>query len=110
MPSPPSTPQTPIPPIQKADDNDDGEDEDSEGLEEVAWEPEFRLVKRDDPEAYSFATPQYSAHKMPKDVVDAAGGEADGEAGLREFMGRWREIVRGQERERAGEEDGEDGV
>jgi len=30
--------------------------------------PELRLVKRDDPEAYSFNTPQYSAHKLPKEV------------------------------------------
>lgn len=75
--------------------------EESEGGEEI-FTPEFRLVGRNDPEAYSFNTPQYSAHKMPKDVVDATG---DGEAGLREFMGRWREIVREQEngeREREG--------
>ncbi|KAL8966799.1 MAG: hypothetical protein Q9197_005785 [Variospora fuerteventurae] len=69
------------------------DDEDAE--EEEIFEPEFRLVGRNDPEAYSFNTPQYSAHKMPKDVVDASG---DGEAGLREFMGRWREIVREQGR------------
>jgi len=30
--------------------------------------PELRLVKKDDPEAYSFNTPQYSAHKLPKEV------------------------------------------
>src|SRR5712664_1515466 len=34
--------------------------------------PEFRLVARDDPEAYGFTTPQYSAHKLPREVVDAA--------------------------------------
>ncbi|MCJ1285557.1 hypothetical protein MMC26_004898 [Xylographa opegraphella] len=61
-------------------------------------EPEFRIVKRDDPEAYTFNTPQFSAHKLPKDVVDAG---ADGEAGLREFMGRWRDIVSRQDREEA---------
>lgn len=90
--------------MQKTDDDDDDDDDDDEGaVEDVADEPEFRLVKRDDPEAYSFASPQYSAHKMPKDVVDAGG---EGEAGLREFMGRWREIVRGQEEERSAERDG----
>ncbi|MCJ1405099.1 hypothetical protein MMC11_008325 [Xylographa trunciseda] len=57
---------------------------------------EFRIVKRDDPEAYTFNTPQFSAHKLPKDVVDAG---ADGESGLREFMGRWRDIVSRQNRE-----------
>lgn len=72
------------------------EDEASEDEEEDIFTPEFRLVNRDDPEAYSFNTPQYSAHKLPKDVVDAS---ADGEAGLREFMGTWREIVARQEKE-----------
>ncbi|MCJ1433712.1 hypothetical protein MMC27_003076 [Xylographa pallens] len=60
--------------------------------------PEFRIVKRDDPEAYTFNTPQFSAHKLPKDVVDVG---VDGEAGLREFMGRWRDIVSRQDREEA---------
>lgn len=71
------------------------EAEESEDEEDV-FTPEFRLVNRDDPEAYNFNTPQYSAHKLPKDVVDAS---ADGEAGLREFMGTWREIVARQKKE-----------
>lgn len=79
------------------------EDENAEGTDKVADEgtgfvPEFRLVNRDDPEAYSFNTPQYSAHKLPKDVVDACG---DGEAGLRDFMGQWRDILKKQEEETA---------
>ena len=77
------------------DEQDEEEEEASEDEEEV-FTPEFRLVNRDDPEAYNFNTPQYSAHKLPKDVVDAS---ADGEAGLREFMGTWREIVAKQEKE-----------
>ena len=83
------------------DEQDKEEDEDEEDEEDV-FTPEFRLVNRDDPEAYSFNTPQYSAHKLPKDVVDAS---ADGEAGLREFLGTWREIVARQEKE-DGEEKG----
>ena len=83
---------------------DDGQDEkeeqeseeENEDEEEEVFTPEFRLVNRDDPEAYNFNTPQYSAHKLPKDVVDAS---ADGEAGLREFMDTWREIVARQETE-----------
>ena len=75
---------------------DKAEDENSEDEEEDVFTPEFRLVNRDDPEAYNFNTPQYSAHKLPKDVVDAS---TDGEAGLREFMGAWREIVARQEKE-----------
>ncbi|KAL8827302.1 MAG: hypothetical protein Q9191_003270 [Dirinaria sp. TL-2023a] len=64
--------------------------------EDIDYLTEFRLVNRDDPEAYSFNTPQYSAHKLPKEVVDASG---DGEAGLRDFMGRWRDILKKQEQE-----------
>ena len=77
------------------DEQDEEDQEESEDEEEV-FTPEFRLVNRDDPEAYNFNTPQYSAHKLPKDVVDAS---TDGEAGLREFMGTWREIVARQEKE-----------
>ena len=77
-------------------EQDEEEEEETEDEEEDIFTPEFRLVNRDDPEAYNFNTPQYSAHKLPKDVVDAS---ADGEAGLREFMGTWREIVARQEKE-----------
>lgn len=72
----------------KVDDDSDEDDADD------IYTPEFRLVNRDDPEAYAFNTPKYSAHKMPKDVVDA--GNA-GEAGLRDFMSTWREVVKHQE-------------
>lgn len=68
--------------------------------EESTLVPEIRLVKHDDPEAYNFSTSQYSAHKLPKDVVDAS---IDGGAGLVEFMGRWREIVASQEKDAANE-------
>ena len=78
------------------DEQLEDEEEESEEEEVEVFTPEFRLVNRDDPEAYNFNTPQYSAHKLPKDVVDAS---ADGEAGLREFMGTWREIVARQEKE-----------
>ena len=54
------------------------------------FRPEFRLVRRDDPEAYGFTTPQFSAHKLPKDVVDAAGQEGN----LREFANQWKEAQR----------------
>lgn len=42
-----------------------------EAMEDTIFEPEFRLVGRDDPEAYQFAATKYSAHKLPVDVVDA---------------------------------------
>lgn len=91
--------------VDRGSDLDDEQEEEVEEAsedEEEAFTPEFRLVNRDDPEAYNFNTPQYSAHKLPKDVVDAS---TDGEAGLREFMGTWREIVARQEKEDREEKD-----
>ena len=79
--------------VQAEDDDDETEGESSDGVEVLDPGPEFRLVRRDDPEAYSFNTPQYSAHKLPKDVVDAG---VEGPAGLRDFMERWRDVVRNQ--------------
>ncbi|PHH62694.1 hypothetical protein CDD81_6763 [Ophiocordyceps australis] len=52
--------------------------------------PELRLVERDDPAAFNFSSPQYSAHKLPKDVVDASSA---GEGGLREFARQWRDAL-----------------
>jgi hypothetical protein len=75
---------------------DDASDSESE-VDEEFWRPEFRLVRKNDPEAYSFSTPQYSAHKMPKDVVDAS---ASGD-GLREFARDWKEILEKRQREDA---------
>ncbi|KAI9793341.1 MAG: hypothetical protein M1816_000233 [Peltula sp. TS41687] len=83
------------------DDDDDGGDTTA-----TIFVPELRLVKRDDPEAYGFMTPQYSAHKLPKDVVDAS---RSGPGPLREFADRWKEIqARQQQQEEDAEE--EDGV
>lgn len=58
--------------------------------------PEFRLIKKDDPESYSFNTPQFSAHKVPKELVDAS---LAGPGGMSEFLGKWQEILKQQERE-----------
>ena len=53
--------------------------------------PELRLLNKDDPEVYGFASPQYSAHKMPKDVVDAA---AEGNTNaLRELSLEWQQAL-----------------
>lgn len=68
----------------------------------VPFSPEFRLVKRDDPEAYSFTTPQYSAHKLPKDVVDAS---LAGPGPLREFADQWKAVLGRQEQEQAAQAD-----
>lgn len=78
-----------------ADETDEtDETEDDTGVEyQPDLGPEFRLIERDDPAAYNFSTPQYSAHKLPKEVVDAsmAGG-----GGLREFAQQWKEITEGR--------------
>jgi hypothetical protein len=83
-------------------------DEDTQDEEEieVVWKPEFRLVRKDDPEAYSFSTPQYSAHKLPKDVVDAS---LSGESGMKDFADQWRRMMDG-EVEMQRHEDEEDDV
>lgn len=52
--------------------------------------PELRLIEKDNPASYNFSSSQYSAHKLPKEVVDAS---TAGEGGLREFMQRWREMT-----------------
>ena len=73
--------------------------DESEDAEEEIFRPEFRLIRSDDPEAYGFTTPQYSAHKLPKDVVDASSG---GEMNLKEFAHQWKEVL---EKRQAEEED-----
>jgi len=69
--------------------------------EEDIHQPEFRLVGRDDPEAYQFSSTKYSAHKLPKDVVDASMG-AGGSGGMGEMMREWKKALGKQV-----EEDGE---
>lgn len=64
-----------------------------------AHQPIFRLVNYGDPEAYGFNSARYSAHKLPKDVIDASIGNVDGEGGLRAFMNDWREVMKRQEEE-----------
>ncbi|OCL07198.1 D123-domain-containing protein [Glonium stellatum] len=82
--------------------SDSASTSDTEEDETDIFIPEFRLVRRDDPEAYGFTTPQYSAHKLPRDVVDASRG---GEGSLREFATQWKEVLAKQN-----QEDSEDGT
>lgn len=63
------------------------EDEDAEGG------PEFRIIEKDDPAAFNFSSPQYSAHKLPKEVVDAS---LAGEGGIVEFARQWKELTEGR--------------
>lgn len=68
------------------DDSDSTDDDD----DEEDFVPELRLIEKSDPAAYNFSSPQYSAHKLPRDVVDAS---TAGEGGLRDFMQKWREMT-----------------
>ena len=73
---------------------DGAEESDKDVDETIPFYPEIRLVGRDDPEAYSFNTPLFSAHKLPKDVVDAS---SSGEGGIRDFLNRWESQGRDSE-------------
>ncbi|KAH9874874.1 hypothetical protein J1614_004361 [Plenodomus biglobosus] len=84
--------------IGTLDDDLSGSDDSEDGDVEEIWQPEFRMVRRDDPEAYGFSTPQYSAHKLPRDVVDASMG---GEGQLREFAHQWEQAQKAAEQQRA---------
>lgn len=77
------------PPLPQYSSDEDIQDED---VEEIVWKPEIRLVRKDDPEAYSFASPQYSAHKLPREVVEAS---MSGESGMREFANQWKKMMDG---------------
>ncbi|KAH7326415.1 D123-domain-containing protein [Stachybotrys elegans] len=70
---------------------DDTDDEDAEYRPDDG--AEFRIVEKDDPAAYNFSSAQYSAHKLPKEVVDAS---LAGEGGLREFAQQWKDITEGR--------------
>ena len=82
------------------------------GHEEVAeaeamLDPEFRLVHRDDPEAYQFSATKYSAHKLPKEIVDASMAPSD----MKNMMEEWKRVVerQGQEGESESDEEEDDG-
>ncbi|KAF5016769.1 hypothetical protein F66182_11438, partial [Fusarium sp. NRRL 66182] len=63
-------------------------DDSEEEIEDLSFIPELRLVERDDPEAYGFTSPQYSAHKLPREVVDASQA---GTGGMASFMQQWKD-------------------
>ncbi|KAI0480446.1 D123-domain-containing protein [Xylariaceae sp. FL0804] len=65
-------------------------DEEEEGEEEEELVPELRLVEKEDPAAFNLGSPPYSAHKLPRDVVDAS---LAGEGGMRDFARKWREMT-----------------
>ena len=83
-------------PQQAAQIHEESSASSEEEADEELFTPEFRMVKKDDPEAYSFNTPQFSAHKLPRDVVDASQG---GAGSLREFAENWKDILAKRQKE-----------
>lgn len=73
----------------ETEDIDDLELLDPSDVDEDDSLPELRLIRKSDPEAFAFNAPKYSAHKLPKDVVQAA---QSGE-GLSDFVRDWRDIL-----------------
>jgi len=71
------------------------EADEADEVEEI-FIPEIRLVQRDDPEAYNFNTQQYSAHKLPKEVVDATAG---GPGAIKDIAEQWKELLAKQQQE-----------
>ncbi|XXG96508.1 RNA-splicing factor [Hypoxylon texense] len=78
------------PPAGGDDADETSSDEDEDDNDEDDFVPELRLVEKEDPAAFNFSSPQYSAHKLPKDVVDAS---LAGEGGMRDFARKWREMT-----------------
>ncbi|KAA8909095.1 D123-domain-containing protein [Sphaerosporella brunnea] len=71
----------------------DDEEEDDERRAPV----ELRLIKKGDPEAYAFASPQYSTSKLPQEVVQAG---LQGDEAIWEFAQRWKDIMARMEGEK----------
>lgn len=92
-------------PSLEADDSSGEEEEEEDAVENVSSLPELRLVRRDDPEAYGFTTPQYSAHKLPRDVVDAS---RTGPGGMESFMRQWQDLLAQEHRQQQAEISDED--
>lgn len=88
---------------QLHDESDESNDEDD--VEDELWQPEFRLIRNSDPEAYNFNTPQYSAHKLPRDVVEASQG---GPGQQRELLEQWQEVLARMEKEDVKHDDSEE--
>lgn len=76
--------------LQMAGPEGEAFDNEGESDDEYVYEPEFRLVERDDPEAYQFTATKYSAHKLPKEVVDASTTQ---DGGMHELMEGWKRAL-----------------
>lgn len=83
-----------------------GEDDDEESdFEEVVSElPLFLLLSGGNPAGTNMNAAPYSAHKLPKDVVDAS---RSGPGGMSEFLTQWRDILEGRIQLDTGDSDDE---
>ncbi|KAF3490648.1 cell division cycle protein 123 [Arthroderma uncinatum] len=72
---------------------DEGDNDEDSDIEEVSELPLFLLLSGGNPAGTNMNAAQYSAHKLPKDVVDASKG---GPAGMSEFLGQWKDILEGR--------------
>ncbi|KAH8695095.1 cell cycle control protein Cdc123 [Talaromyces proteolyticus] len=88
--------------VLEEENSDEGE---TSEIENISPLPEFRLVSRDDPEAYGFTAPQYSAHKLPRDVVDASQA---GPGGMESFMRQWQDLLSKEFQQQQDESSGDD--
>lgn len=84
------------------DNDDDDDDADQFGSSKLpsavnSYDPHFRLVRKGDPSGWAVAAAQYSANKLPQDVLDASSCRP-GDRGLREFAAQWFGQGNGQRR------------
>ncbi|EGD93345.1 cell division cycle protein 123 [Trichophyton tonsurans CBS 112818] len=81
-----------------------GEDDDEESdIEEVVSElPLFLLLSGGNPAGTNMNAAPFSAHKLPKDVVDAS---RSGPGGMSEFLTQWRDILEGRIQPDTGDSD-----
>lgn len=90
----------PLRTFDHGNENDGDNDDDDASLSEEEEDelPELRLVGKDDPEAYAFNSAKYSAHKLPRDLVDVG---LEGPGPMRQFADQWREMTEQRERQEA---------
>ena len=76
--------------MKETDSEEAESDVEERGAETI---PVFRLMPQGNPAGTNMNAARYSAHKLPKDVVDAS---KNGPAGMGEFLGQWRDILDGK--------------
>ncbi|RMZ85936.1 hypothetical protein DV737_g256, partial [Chaetothyriales sp. CBS 132003] len=82
----------PLKPVSEANPDSQPSAEPDISAPPLIFDPELRLVRRDDPEAYAFASTKYSAHKLPKDVVDASMTPS----AMISMMEEWQRVMHGR--------------